>query len=135
LLSIYDDGPLVLIGFSYGADNVIAMARQLQQSGVNVPLLITIDPVTPDRVPTNVGVSCNFYKSNGVLDVFPFFRGVPLRAEQEQTVSLTNTDLHDRPDLDSPGLGHRTIAASPKVHAAIIAEVLRRCPPRTGVGP
>ena len=46
--------PLVLIGFSYGADDAIETARQLQTANIPVDLLITIDPVTPPPVPPNV---------------------------------------------------------------------------------
>src|SRR6266567_313999 len=47
------DQSLVLIGFSYGADDVIEIARQLRDGGRSVDLLITIDPVTPPPVPAN----------------------------------------------------------------------------------
>ena len=39
--------PLVLVGFSYGADDVILIARRLAEHGRPVDLLVTIDPVTP----------------------------------------------------------------------------------------
>jgi len=122
--------PLVLIGFSYGADNAIALSRKLGTAGVPVPLLITIDPLTPPDVPPNVAICRNFYRTNGGLDVFPFFRGVPLKADKTDATKLDNIRLQDHPDLDSPGLGHRTIAASPKVHRAIVDRVLQTCPPR-----
>src|SRR5215469_1792007 len=48
--------PLVLIGFSYGADDVIEISRKLQELHEPVDLLITIDPVTPPSVPDNVKI-------------------------------------------------------------------------------
>ena len=39
--------PLVLLWHSYGADDQIRVAQQLQKVGITVDLLIVIDPVTP----------------------------------------------------------------------------------------
>src|SRR5687767_8719344 len=38
--------PLVLIGHSYGADDVVRIARELDKANVPVDLLVTLDPVT-----------------------------------------------------------------------------------------
>lgn len=119
--------PLVLIGFSYGADNAISIARNISLTS-KVRLLVAIDPVTPDEVPPNVIECYDIYRSNGWLDVFPFLRGVPLKASPE--VRLSNLNLQDHPELDDPGMGHRHIAGSAKVHRAIIQQVLIACPPR-----
>ncbi len=114
-------GPIVIVGFSYGADNSIALARRLYEKRIGVILLITIDPVTPPgHVPMNVSVCKNFYRSNGACDALPYFRGVPLEAVSRSVTMLENIELHQHPELDSPGLGHRTIAASPKLHRAIV---------------
>lgn len=40
-------GPIILVGFSYGADDVIEISHRLGERGVGVDLLVTIDPVTP----------------------------------------------------------------------------------------
>jgi surfactin synthase thioesterase subunit len=121
--------PLVLIGFSYGADDVILVARHIATMGVVVDLLVTIDPVTPAPVPGNVRECRNFYKPNGVLDVFPWFRGVPLASDR--VVRLCNIDLpRDRSDLLQPDTSHFNIAANPKLHLAILEKVLAVCVPR-----
>jgi len=127
--------PLVLIGFSYGADNAIALSRELDAKDVRVTLLITIDPVTPPKVPIFVVECYNFYRSNGVWDVFPFFRGVPLEADPVSRLPIQNINLQDHPELDDPGMGHTHIAGSAKVHQAIIAQVLKLCPPREAQRP
>ena len=62
--------PLVLIGFSYGADDAVSIARRLRARGRPVDLLVTIDPVTPGGVPPNVRRCVNFYEPNGVWDLF-----------------------------------------------------------------
>ena len=41
--------PLVLIGFSYGADDAVQVAAKLSRAGIPIDLLLTIDPVTPPR--------------------------------------------------------------------------------------
>ena len=67
--------PLILIGFSYGADDAIEIARRLQDAGKSVNLLITIDPVTPPPVPPNVRLCYDYFQTNGVWDsVFPWLR-------------------------------------------------------------
>lgn len=121
--------PLVLIGFSYGADDVLRVADVLQRRGLAVDLLITIDPVTPQGVPANVVTCFNFYETNGFWDAFPWLRGVPLKAVG--VGKLVNVDLRrKRPDLLEPGTAHSNIAANPRLHREIIARVLEVCRPR-----
>jgi hypothetical protein len=125
--------PLVLVGHSYGADDVIRIARRLNDSNIPVALLVTLDPVTPNDVPKNVQVCLNIYQSNWYMNVVPFFRGVPLTAEPgANDVVLLNADVHhNRSDLDSPGLDHFNIEKQPKIHVEIIKNVLAACPART----
>ena len=128
-----DADPLVLIGFSFGADEAIRIARKLDVAKRPIALLVTIDPVTPPDVPANVPAARNFYQSNGVLDAIPWLRGVPLRpppGEHAAAGRVQNVNVRQRKDLLEPGTSHRTIAANAKVHGAIVAEVLRVCPMR-----
>jgi pimeloyl-ACP methyl ester carboxylesterase len=115
--------PFVLIGFSFGADDSIRTAARLNEVGCPVDLLVLIDPVTPPPIPPNVRRCANFYQSNGAWDVFPWLRGVPVETDPADPRRVTNVDLRDRPDLLEPGTAHRTIAANPKLHAAVVAEV------------
>lgn len=120
--------PLVLIGFSYGADDAIEIARRLGAAGLPVELVITIDPVTPPPVPANVGACVNFYQTNGVWDAFPWLRGIPLKSDAPS--NLINVDLRRAgPDLVEPGTSHANIAANPKLHREIIERVLATCVP------
>lgn len=121
-------GGVVLIGFSFGADHAIDLARELEKANIPIPLLITIDPVTPAKVPENVAVCHNLYRSDGVWDLFPWFRGVPLEVDSPN-VRLTNVDVNGHPTLDDPGLDHETIAASPKIHREII-DLIKKHRPR-----
>jgi hypothetical protein len=122
--------PLVLIGFSFGADETIRIAKTLASRGIPVDLLDTLDPVTPPTIPPNVRNCQNFYQSNGVWDVVPWLRGVPVRSAGDKGSVVTNTNLRDRADLLEPNTGHDTIAANPKLHRLIIEQVLRVCDER-----
>lgn len=111
--------PLVLIGFSYGADDVLRIAEQLDRDSIPVDLLITIDPVTPPQVPGHVRACYNYYQTNGIWDLFPWLRGIPLRASRPG--QLVNVDIRrERPDLLEPNTSHATIAADPKLHREIV---------------
>jgi hypothetical protein len=122
--------PFVLIGFSYGADDAIEISRVLRRP---VDLLIAIDPVTPPSVPGNVKLCYDFYETNGVWDVFPWLRGIPLKAEEPG--ELVNVDLRaERRDLVEEATSHSTIAADEKLHGEIVENVIRVCPVREHIG-
>jgi pimeloyl-ACP methyl ester carboxylesterase len=121
-------GPVILVGFSYGADDVIQIAQRLNDAGRAVDLLVLIDPVTPRPIPSSVRRCVNYYQSNGMWDAFPWLRGVPARvADGTPSERLTNIDIRSRADLVEAGTSHRTMAGNAKLHAAIIAEVSRAC--------
>ena len=122
--------PLVLVGFSYGADDALRIAQQLKTKGIGIDLAITIDPVTPPPVPASVKQCVNFYQPNGIWDIFPWLRGIPLTAESAVT-SLQNQNLRtERKDLLETNTSHATIAANPKLHREIIGRILEICRPR-----
>ena len=116
----------VLIGFSYGADHAIDVARRLKDTNLHTPLLITLDPVTPPKVPNSVWKTYNYYQSD-FWDFLPWFRGIPLKVEPGY-VTVDNIDVHDRPDLDDPSMSHKTIAGSEKIHREIIAKIKKQFP-------
>lgn len=117
--------PLILIGFSYGADDAISICRQLASARVDVDLLITIDPVTPPAVPSNVRICYNFFQTNGIWDLFPWLRGVGLKAAAGEGPMLVNVDIRrDRPDLLESDTSHANIAANPKLHREIVERVI-----------
>jgi len=123
--------PLVLIGHSYGADDVVRIARELSRDNITVDLLVTLDPVTPPTIPSNVKRCVNLYQSNGVWDTLPWLRGVPVEAPKNSPTLLANYNIRvDRTDLYEPGLDHFNIEKKKKVHQEIIKHVLTTCPPR-----
>ncbi len=123
--------PIVLIGHSYGADGVVKISRKVRDAGVKVDLVVTLDPVTPPKVPNNIGLVYNLYQSSA-LDNLPFLRGIPLKPDDDaQTVALRNMNIRkDRTDLLEPGLDHFNIEKKKKVQDDIIAQVLTVCQPR-----
>ena len=69
---VLDGEPLVLVGHSWGADDQVRVAEMLGQNGIQVDLLVLIDPVTPPLVPPNVKRCYCIYKSHPVTDAVPF---------------------------------------------------------------
>jgi len=119
--------PLVLIGHSYGADNVVRVARALEKEGIEVDLLVTLDPTTPPSVPKNVRLAYNYYQPQP-LDVIPLFRGIALKQDEGGTGKLVNYNLRsDRRDLLMPDTNHINIDKNDKVHDAVVQNVLEVC--------
>ena len=103
-------GPLVLVGHSQGANNVIAMAQELQTRKIQVDLLITLAPYVQDPVPANVVKAINFYQAGGW--------GAPLVAGPNFHGKISNVDM-----ADEPTASHINIDKSPRVQAMILREV------------
>ncbi|MFN4243899.1 MAG: thioesterase domain-containing protein [Tepidisphaerales bacterium] len=129
--SVAQREPIVLIGHSYGADAALRIAEQLDAHGIPVDLIITLDPVTPPRVTGNVRRVYNLYQSNGMLDAFPWLRGIPLEAAPGAKVEIQNMDIRrDRTDLLVRGLDHFNIEKQPGIHDDVLQQVLTVCVPR-----
>ncbi|MGN6504095.1 MAG: thioesterase domain-containing protein [Tepidisphaeraceae bacterium] len=120
--------PLVLVGHSYGADNVLRIAQKLKDKDVKIDLIITLDPVTPPKVAPEVAKVVNLYQSNGIWDNLPWLRGIPLEAEKPNTVALLNENIRtDRKDLLDDDLSHFNIEKKAKVHAEVIKVIKQVC--------
>ncbi|MBC7785624.1 MAG: hypothetical protein H7144_17470 [Burkholderiales bacterium] len=120
--------PVALVGHSYGADNIVRVALRLKEKNVKVDLLITLDPVTPPKVPANVVRVVNLYQSNGAMDSLPWLRGIPLEAEQPNTVDVANLNIRkDRTDLLDNDLNHFNIEKKTKIHAEVIKQIQAIC--------
>lgn len=118
-----DDRRLILVGHSWGADDAIRLALRLQISGIRVGLLVTLDPVTPPKVPANVDQAINFYESNGIRDILPWWRGVPLSSDRVGTNVLNIDVRHERPDLGAAGVTHANISDSSGIQREILAAI------------
>ncbi len=104
-------GPLVLVGHSQGANNVIDMARELEKHNVPVDLLVTLAPFMQEPVPANVLHAINYYQAPGW--------GAPLEAAPGFHGKLDNVDMAS--DLT---VFHITIDKSTKIQNEIAGEVL-----------
>jgi pimeloyl-ACP methyl ester carboxylesterase len=120
--------PVVLVGHSYGADNILHIAQRLKDKNVKVDLIITLDPVTPPKVPSNVVKVVNLYQPNGAWDKMPWLRGIPLEEEEPGQVKLLNENIREgRKDLLEDGLNHFNIEKKKKIHQEIITQIKQIC--------
>lgn len=103
-------GPIVLVGHSQGANNVIEMARLLKGKNIQVDLLVTLAPFLQDPIPTNVVRAVNYYQSPGW--------GAPLHADPGFRGKLSNVDVGA--DLT---VTHITIDKSSRVQADMVREI------------
>src|SRR5229473_8315454 len=104
-------GPLILVGHSQGANNVIEMARLLERGKIPVDLLVTLAPLLQDPVPGNVVRAINYYHSPGW--------GAPVLADAGFHGKLSNINLGG--DL---GISHIAMDKSPKIQAEIERAIL-----------
>jgi hypothetical protein len=126
-----DYEPLVLVGHSYGADDVVTIARRLDEAGITVDLLVTVDATTPPKVSKNVKLCYNYFQSTST-DFIPMFRGIPLTPDDDaKNVKIVNIDLRkDRKDLLEPDTNHINIDKNMKLHKVLVDHVLEVCPTR-----
>ncbi len=118
--------PLVIVAHSWGADHALDMAHALEAAHISIDLIVTLDPVTPPKVPGNVKWCYNIYQTNGAWDKIPFFRGVALQAVNGSTGLLQNLNIRaDRTDLLEPNTDHYNIEKNQKIHREVIAQVLK----------
>ena len=104
-------GPIVLVGHSQGANNVIDMARALKEKNVRVDLVVTLAPFLQDPVPSNVARAINYYQSPGW--------GAPIAGESGFKGRISNIDVGA--DMS---ISHINIDKSTKVQGDIAREIV-----------
>jgi hypothetical protein len=104
--------PIVLVGHSQGANNVIDMAQSLEErGGVPVDLVVTLAPFLQSPIPSNVVHAVNYYQAPGwgmALSTAPGFHG-----------KLDNVDVSN-----DWGITHITIDKDSRIHSEIVHEVV-----------
>lgn len=113
-------GPIVLVGHSQGANNVIDMARSLEGNKIPVDLLVTLAPFMQDPVPANVVRAVNFYQSPGW--------GAPLTTDRGFHGKLSNINVSD-----DWTIAHVSIDKSARIHAEISREIVAAVQAKEGV--
>ncbi len=102
---------IVLVGHSLGAAAAVSMAERLQQAGMRVALIVTLDPVAKSVVPGNVHLLKNFYLSSGV--------GTRVERSGHFHGQLENVDVgHDAE------LGHVSLTTAPWIQKQIMADIV-----------
>jgi hypothetical protein len=125
------EGPLVLLGHSYGADDQIRVAQHLKEYNIPVDLLVLIDPVTPPAVPDNVKRVYCLYFSHPATDWYPAWRGVPATVADART-PIVNIDLRlTDVGFDTSVINHINIEKVAGVHEMVMKEIEKTCPSRT----
>lgn len=103
-------GSIVLIGHSLGGAAVVDVAKRLQEAGLRVALMVTLDPVAAGQAPSNVRRLENYYLSTGI--------GSSIKKDNGFHGQLQNVDLSNRPGVD-----HVAMTTMPDIHKHIIAQV------------
>jgi pimeloyl-ACP methyl ester carboxylesterase len=90
--------PIILMGHSAGADATISAARKLAQYNIPVALIINFDPVSPDRVPSNVRQIVNYYVPAGwgsAVAADKTFKGKLANVNENATTNHFSIDKDD----------------------------------------
>lgn len=114
--SQHERRPIILIGHSLGANEQIKVARNLNDAGIPVDLLVTVDAVSQTIIPPNVKHALNVYKPGYV----PMFSGLKLRAVNPEATKIDNINMGTYKNVK---VNHFTIDKDKTVQAMILNEV------------
>jgi hypothetical protein len=103
-------GPLVLVGHSQGANNIIDIARSLNAHKVPVTLLVTLAPYMQNPIPGNVIRAINYYQSPGW--------GAAIAPEPGFHGKISNINV-----ADLWSVSHVNIDKSARIQAEIVREI------------
>lgn len=116
-------GPIVLVGYSRGANDAVRLARRLQESDIPVTKLVLLEIATNDRVPANVESCLNVYQSSASDDWLPAFRGLPIAVESAGTQLVNyNLKFHDE-GVARADLNHFTVCRNYAVLGMVTEQV------------
>jgi pimeloyl-ACP methyl ester carboxylesterase len=121
-------GPLVIVGYSAGANAALSLSDRLGARGIEVDKLVLVEATESRRVPQNVHSCLNIYKSQPWGEYVPFLVGRPLEAAGAPT-DLVNYDVREYNDGRFDWENHLTLAANPHVQDLIIDEVVEAIHP------
>lgn len=110
-------GPIILAGHSLGANDQIKVALKLAKKHIPVALLITIDAVSPLKVPPNVKHVVNIHKPSFV----PLFSGLLVKAVDPASTTIENINAAT---LNKVAVNHFTIDKNSEVQKLMIKKIL-----------
>ncbi len=114
------EGPIIIIGHSLGADAVMEMSAYLDRKGVPVALAVPFDGTQSFAASANIQRVLNLTQRDyAYMRRGPGFKG-----------TLVNLDVSSDPSID-----HLNIDKSPRLHARVISEVLAVVGSHRGVPP
>jgi protein-S-isoprenylcysteine O-methyltransferase Ste14 len=123
---------IVLIGHSYGADDVINTARFLHAQGVPVELLVLLDATSPTTIPSNVSRCVHYYIPTIFGAFWPtIFAGNPVVADSGNAITQIQNIPFTRSNM-GPSVGcanHFSIDVNTLAHNLIIQGVLHLVAP------
>jgi hypothetical protein len=121
-------GPLIIVGYSAGANAALSLSDRLGARGIEVDTLVLVEATESRRVPMNVHSCLNIYKSQPWGEYVPILAGQPLEAAGP-TTDLVNYDVREYNDGRFDWENHLTLAANPHVQDLIIDEVVEAIHP------
>lgn len=116
-------GPVVIVGYSCGADKALVVSRRLGQRGIVVDKLVLVEAHEGGRVPGNVRECLNIFKPQPWCEWCSFFSGCTVLAENPAT-QLVNYDIREYNDGRYDGDNHFTLTANPYLQDLMLDEIL-----------
>lgn len=111
--------PIVLVGYSAGAEASINIANDLKERGMMVDAIIILEGNHHQLIPQNVGYCFNAFKPSCI----PCVRGLPVNAECGETVLINYDLVANDPSGHMAGEHHLSLASDECVHALLADQV------------
>ncbi len=115
-------GPIVIVGYSSGANAAVSLSERLGERGIEVDKLVLVEASDSKLVPDNVRACFNIYKSQPWTEYVRVLTGRPIQAASPAT-ELVNYDVREYNDGRFDWDNHLTLAANPHVQDLMIEEV------------
>lgn len=122
--------PLCMVAHSAGSDDALYISKRLEDAGIKVDLLVTLDNVDATIVPKNVRVCYNYWLP-GTFGDSNFLRGLPMEKEAGSQGKLVNINVsQEGKELCEPDPSHVSLDKDKKLRPHIVEHVLAACPER-----
>lgn len=118
-----ETGPLLIIGYSLGAETAVKLAQGLDREGIKVDGLLLIEPYNHPKIPPNVDYCFNFFESRK-SDRWFIFRGTPV-SEVTSKTSLLEVDVakDEKFSAEMGFLNHFNIQDDPRVQDLVAGQL------------